>query len=137
MRLIGQCQTFQLKNLGDNRGNMVVLESKIGIPFQINRLFYIYGADSQAVRGQHANKKSDFFMICLAGSCKIRLTDGKETSIVELDTPLKALYIPKMIWKEMYDFSEDSILLVLTNTHYSATEYIKDFEGYKSIMIAN
>ena len=82
------------------------------------------------VRGQHANRESEFVLINVAGESKVRITDGEEEIIVELNRPMTGVYIPKMIWKDMYDFSEDSILLVLASTHYDGTEYIRDYEEY-------
>jgi hypothetical protein len=70
----------------------------------------------------------------VAGKSKVMITDGTRKEIVELDKPMEAVYIPKMIWKEMYDFSPDSVLLVLASTHYDGKEYIRDFEEYKKEM---
>lgn len=125
---------INLKDLGDERGKLVVIEGNKDIPFEIARTFYIYGSDSTVIRGQHANKFSEFVLINVAGKSKVMVTDGKNKDVIELNRPMEALYIPKMIWKEMYDFSEDSVLLVLANTHYDGSEYIRDFDEYKNIM---
>ena len=69
-------------------------------------------------------------MINVAGSSKVRIKDGVEEAVIELNKPLMGVYIPKMIWKDMYDFSKDSVLLVLTNTHYDEGEYIRDYYEY-------
>ena len=82
------------------------------------------------IRGQHANRKSEFVLINVAGQSKVRLTDGAEECIVELNRPMTGVYIPQMVWKDMYDFSEDAILLVLASTHYDEKEYIRDYEEY-------
>lgn len=134
MELKEQCKIFDIKNLGDARGNLIVVEGGQTIPFDIKRIFYIYGSDCDVVRGQHANRDSEFVLINVAGKSKVRITDGTEELFVELDSPSKAVYIPKMLWKDMYGFSSDSVLLVLTNTHYSGSEYIRDFDEYKKIM---
>ena len=102
----------------------------VAIPFEIKRVFYIYDSDSTVVRGQHANRDSEFVLINVAGSSKVRITDGKEEIIVALDKPMTGVYIPKMIWKDMYDFSPDSVLLVLASTHYDGKEYIRNYEEY-------
>ncbi len=128
------CHIINFKNLGDERGNLVVIEGGITVPFEIKRLFYIYGSDSDIIRGQHANRETEFVLINIAGSCKVRITDGKEEFIHELNTPLEGIYLPKMIWKDMYDFSSDSVLLCLANTHYMSTEYIRDYDEYVNIM---
>ncbi len=119
-------------DLGDERGKLVVAEGDgIDIPFEIKRVFYIYGSDDSVVRGQHANRESEFVLINVAGSSKVMITDGENKDIVELSRPMEGLYLPKMVWKEMYDFSPDSVLLVLASTHYDGSEYIRDYEEYK------
>lgn len=122
------------KDLGDERGKLVVIEGGKDIPFDIARAFYIYGSDSDVVRGQHANRESEFILINVAGTSKVMITDGTTKEVVELDNPMKAVYIPKMMWKEMYDFSPDSVLLVLANTHYDGKEYIRNYDEYLKIM---
>ena len=125
---------LQFADLGDDRGKLVVAEGEIDIPFKIERVFYIYGSDDTVVRGQHANRDSEFVLINVAGSSKVMITDGTNKETVELNRPMEGVYIPKMMWKEMYDFSPDSVLLVLANTHYDGKEYIRDFEEYKKEM---
>ena len=82
------------------------------------------------VRGQHANRKSEFVLINVSGTSKVRVDNGFEEEIIELNRPRMGLYLPTMLWKDMYDFSEDSVLLVLANTHYDGSEYIRDYEEY-------
>ena len=130
MNLKERCSVLYFNDLGDERGKLVVIEGGQEIPFDIKRVFYIYGSDDTVVRGQHANRESEFVLINVAGQSKVRITDGEEEFIVELNRPMMGVYIPKMIWKDMYDFSEDSILLVLASTHYDGTEYIRDYEEY-------
>lgn len=130
MKLKEKCPIIHFDDLGDERGKLVVIEGGQVIPFDIKRVFYIYDSDDTVVRGQHANRISEFVLINVAGKSKVRITDGEEEIIVELDRPMTGVYIPKMIWKDMYDFSKDSILLVLASTHYDGTEYIRDFEEY-------
>lgn len=134
MTLKEKCPILNFKDLGDERGKLVVIEGNESIPFDIKRVFYIYGSDSTVVRGQHANRESEFVLINVAGTSKVRITDGKEEMIVELNKPMMGVYIPKMIWKDMYDFSSDSVLLVLANTHYDGKEYIRDYEEYLRIV---
>lgn len=125
---------LNFKELGDDRGNLVVIEGNQDIPFEIKRIFYIFGSDSTVVRGKHANKKSEFVLVNVAGSSKVMITDGDKKEIIVLDKPMEAVYLPKMIWKEMYDFSNDSILLVIASTHYDGKEYIRDYKEYLKIM---
>lgn len=135
MSLRDKCSIIEFNDLGDERGKLVVVEGGQSIPFDIQRVFYIYGSDSTVVRGQHANRESEFMLINVAGKSKVRVTDSKEEFIVELDRPMMGVYIPKMIWKDMYDFSADSVLLVLASTHYDGSEYIRDYEKYKKEMV--
>ena len=134
MSLKEKCPIIHFVDLGDERGKLVVIEGGRAIPFDIKRVFYIYESDATVVRGQHANRESEFVLINVAGRSKVRITDGKEELIVNLDKPMMGVYIPKMIWKDMYDFSEDSVLLVLASTHYDGDEYIRDYEDYIKLM---
>ena len=137
MTLKEKCPILQFADLGDERGKLVVIEGGQAIPFDIKRVFYIYDSDSTVVRGQHANKESEFVLINVAGKSKVRITDGKEEYIVELNKPMMGVYLPKMIWKDMYDFSSDSVLLVLASTHYDGKEYIRNYDEYIDAMEKN
>ena len=130
MRLQEICPIFHFKDFGDERGKLVVIEGNQTIPFEIKRIFYIYDSDSTIIRGQHANRVSNFVLINVAGQSKVRVTDGHEELIVRLDKPMMGVYIPRMIWKDMYDFSPDSVLLVLASTHYDGAEYIRNYDDY-------
>ena len=130
MKLKEKCPIVEFKDLGDERGKLVVIEGGQDIHFDIKRVFYIYESDSTVVRGQHANRESEFVLINVAGQSKVRITDGKEEFVVELNKPMMGVYIPKMVWKDMYDFSKDSVLLVLASTHYDGKEYIRDYNQY-------
>lgn len=129
-----QCKVLNFADLGDERGKLVVVEGEQHIPFAIQRVFYIYGSDSEVVRGQHANRESEFVLINVGGTSKVRVDNGHSEAVIELNKPMMGLYIPTMVWKDMYDFSEDSILLVLASTHYDGKEYIRDYEEYKKEM---
>ena len=130
MSLQQRCPILEFRDLGDERGKLVAIEGNDSIPFEIQRVFYIYGSDSTVVRGKHANRISQFVLVNVAGSSKVRITDGKEEFIVDLNRPMMGVYIPNMVWKDMYDFSADSVLLVLASTHYDGKEYIRDYDEY-------
>lgn len=134
MTLQEKCPILFFKDLGDERGKLVVIEGGEAVPFDIKRVFYIYGSDSTVVRGQHANKKSEFVLINVAGKSKVKITDGKESLVVELDKPMMGIYLPPMIWKDMYDFSSDSVLLCLASTHYDAEEYVRNYDEFLKIV---
>lgn len=131
MIIMNEISICKFKELGDKRGHLVVIESLENIPFEVKRLFYMYGSDADAVRGQHANRKSEFVLINIAGSSKVRTDNGKgNIEIYTLDKPNIGLYLPSMIWKDMYDFSSDSILLVLSNELYASDEYIRNYNDF-------
>jgi len=125
---------LEFKEFGDERGSLVVAEGSSDVPFDIQRVFYMYGSDPDIVRGQHANKRSEFVLINVSGSSKVRIDNGREEVIVELNKPRMGLYLSAMVWKDMYDFSPDSVLLVLANTHFDESEYIRDYEEYKKLV---
>lgn len=130
MKLEEQYKVLEFNDLGDDRGKLVVVEGLKDIPFEIKRVFYMYGSDSEIVRGQHANRLSEFVLINVAGHSKVRLDNGEESKVIELNRPHMGLYLSKMLWKDMYDFSQDSVLLVLSNMHYDGNEYIRSYENY-------
>lgn len=102
------------------------------IPFEIKRIFYIYGTgEDGVVRGKHANRRSEFVLFNISGSSKVRVidVDGKKR-VYELNEPGTGLYLPRMVWKEMYDFSADSVLMVLSSEVYDPEEYIRDFDAF-------
>ena len=130
MSIKDQYKILEFGDLGDERGKLVVVEGAQDIPFDIQRVFYIYGSDSEVVRGQHANRNSEFVLINVSGSSKVRVDNCFEEEIIELNRPRMGLYLPTMLWKDMYDFSADSVLLVLANTHYDGHEYIRDYDEF-------
>ncbi|MBR6090760.1 MAG: FdtA/QdtA family cupin domain-containing protein [Anaerolineaceae bacterium] len=125
---------LQFTEFGDERGRLVVVEGSADIPFDIKRVFYIYGSDREVVRGRHANRRSEFVLINVVGTSRIRVIDrfGNDM-IISLSQPHTGVYLPAMVWKEMYDFSDDSVLLVLSSEHYDPDEYIRDFEEFRRI----
>lgn len=128
---MNKVKMLEFPQKGDERGHLVIMEGGQDIPFDIKRAFYIYGSDSDVVRGQHANRKSEFVLINVAGKSKVKVKDGEgNEAIYCLNRPHTGIYLPTMIWKDMYDFSEDSVLLVLSSEHYDASEYIRDYDQF-------
>lgn len=124
-------QMLEFPQHGDERGHLVVVEGLKDVPFEIKRMFYIYGSDANVVRGRHANRKSEFVFINVAGQSKVRVDDGRgNEAVFSISRPHTGLYLPKMIWKDMYDFSPDSVLLVLSNEAYDPDEYIRDYDDF-------
>lgn len=131
MNLQEQYKILEFVDLGDERGNLVVIEGDgMDIPFDIKRVFYIYGSDAKVVRGQHANRETEFLLVNVSGTSKVRIDNGSESKIILLNRPRMGLYLSSMLWKDMYDFSEDSVLLVLASRHYDASEYIRNYSDY-------
>jgi len=130
MHSIKDVRTIEFQQNGDDRGKLVVVENLKDIPFEMKRIFYIYGSDQEVVRGQHANRRTEFVLINVSGTSKVRVTDGRCEKVFVLDHPHMGVYLPSMIWKDMYDFSSDSVLLVVASEVYDPTEYIRDFDAY-------
>ena len=126
-----KARMLEFPQKGDERGHLVVIEGNSDIPFDIKRAFYIYGSDRNVIRGKHANRKSEFVLINVSGTSKVRVDDGLgNVEVFSLDRPHMGIYLPVMVWKEMFDFSEDSVLLVFSNEHYDADEYIRNYDDY-------
>lgn len=135
MKLQEQYKIIEFTDLGDERGNLVVIEGDgMDIPFEIKRVFYIYGSDSEVIRGQHANRETEFLLVNVSGTSKVKIDNGTESEVILLNRPRMGLYLSSMVWKDMYDFSEDSVLLVLASEHYDAEEYIRDYEQYLKVV---
>lgn len=115
---------------GDDRGQLIALEELKDIPFKIKRVYYIYDTKDGVRRGFHAHKKLEQILICVSGSCKIHLDNGKETAEVLLNTPDEGLYISNATWREMYDFSPDAVLLVLASELYDEKDYIRNYDKF-------
>lgn len=130
MGYVNDVNVLQFKQNGDQRGHLVVVEGNKDIPFSIARIFYIYGSDHDVVRGCHANRRSEFVLINVSGTSKVKVKDGKDEKVIVLDKPHMGVYLPKMVWKEMYDFSEDSVLLCIASEVYDPSEYIRDYAEY-------
>ena len=131
MKLEEQYKIIEFADLGDERGNLVVIEGDgLDIPFDIKRVFYIYGSDAEVVRGQHANRETEFLLVNVSGTSKVKVDNGTESRVISLNRPRMGLYLSPMLWKDMYDFSEDSVLLVLASRHYDAAEYIRNYQEY-------
>jgi dTDP-4-dehydrorhamnose 3,5-epimerase-like enzyme len=132
--LINKPRIIKFNENGDFRGKLISLENFSTVPFEIKRIFYIYSTQKDISRGNHANYKSEFLIISLVGNCKIKYFFDGKFSIKTLSKNNYGLYLPKLIWKEMYDFSEDSVLLILSNTLYNNNDYINDFSFYKKLI---
>ncbi|HFI6751076.1 MULTISPECIES: sugar 3,4-ketoisomerase [Providencia] len=122
--------TIEFKKLGDDRGSLVSLEQNKNIPFEIKRIYYIFGTKDGVSRGFHAHKNLQQVAICVKGSCRFLLDDGKTKEEIILDKPDTGLHINSFIWREMHDFSEDCVLMVLASELYDEDDYIRDYQDF-------
>lgn len=127
----GSIKQIELNVLGDARGSLVALEQGNGIPFPLKRAYYIFANKMNISRGFHAHKKLKQVAICVSGKCRLILDNGQTREEVWLDSPTKGLIISNMIWREMYDFSHDCVLLVLASENYDENDYIRDYSQFK------
>jgi len=125
-----QPTTFDFHHREDEIGQLVFLEECKDVPFEVKRVYYIYGVKDGARRGFHAHKSLEQACICIHGSCKVMLDDGKERIDVVLDDPTKGLYVGNAVWREMYDFSEDAVFLVLASEYFDEQDYIRDYDQF-------
>jgi len=123
-------RVVDLKVLGVPQAPLVALESGRNVPFEIERVYYLFGTAAGKSRGFHAHKKLQQLIICVRGSCRVLLQDGKEEMEVFLNKPNKALYLSAMIWREIHDLSQDCVLVVLADQYYDEHDYIRDHERF-------
>ena len=121
---------YEFQQHGDDRGMLVALEEYKDIPFEIKRVYYMYDTKKNVHRGFHAHKSLEQILICIHGSCKVLLDNGTEKKIVSLEKPYEGLYIANNMWREMYDFSEDAVLMVLASEYYKEEDYIRDYNEF-------
>ena len=121
---------YAFQQHGDDRGMLVALEEQNDIPFRVRRVYYMYDTKDGVHRGFHAHKNLKQILICIHGSCKVLLDNGKEKKIVSLEKPYEGLYIPHNMWREMYDFSSDAVLMVLASEKYREEDYIRDYDQF-------
>ena len=120
--------TIELIPKGDHHGWLIALENLKEVPFEIRRVYYIYGTVPDFRRGKHAHRNLQQLAICVAGSCRFVLDDGTERREYLLNRNTLGLKIDSMVWREMYDFTPDCVLLVLADSLYDPTDYIHDYD---------
>lgn len=120
--------------MGDERGSLISLEQNKNIPFEIKRVYYIFGNKENTRRGFHAHKRLKQVVICVSGSCKFLLDDGNSKIEISLESPSKGLVIEDMIWREMFDFSEDCVLMVIADSLYDESDYIRNYNEFLELI---
>lgn len=121
---------YKFQKHGDERGQLIALEEGKEIPFPVKRVYYMFDTKENVRRGFHAHRQLEQILICVSGTCKIHLDNGKETVEVPLDNPMEGLYIANDCWREMYDFSKDAVLMVLASELYDEKDYIRDYQEF-------
>ena len=129
-----EIKIYQFPPHGDERGQLIALEPGKEIPFEIKRVYYIYDTLPGVRRGFHAHRNLQQILICVHGSCMIHLDNGYETEEVLLDDPRKGLYISNDMWREMYDFSDGAVLLVLASEKYDEADYIRNYDVFMDMI---
>jgi len=123
-------KTINFKPLGDERGSLIALEGNKSVPFNISRIYYIFGTKENVSRGFHAHRNLKQVAICVMGSCRFVLDDGNQRDEIVLDNPATGLLIEDLIWREMSDFSSDCVLVVLANKYYDENDYIRNYSDF-------
>jgi dTDP-4-dehydrorhamnose 3,5-epimerase-like enzyme len=124
------CELIEFEHHDDYEGGLVALEQGKEIPFDIKRVYYIYGTIKDAVRGKHAHKALKQMIVCLAGSCDFILDDGKTREEITLNRPQQGLYIEECIWREFTNFSPDCVIMVIASLPYDESDYIRNYDDF-------
>ncbi len=124
-------KNIQLIDHTDGRGSLSVIEGGETVPFEIQRAFLTYAPSPGSHRGGHANRKTTFAMVNVSGQCTLRVSNGEHSETVTLDRPMQGVLLPPMIWKEIFDYSQDSVVLFLSDRHYDKDDYICDPEAFQ------
>lgn len=127
-------ELIDFKIMGDNRGSLIALEENHNVPFDVKRVYYIFGTKDGVRRGFHAHKNLRQLAISVRGSCSFLIDDGIEKKTFDLDSPTKGLLIEGLLWREMYDFSDDCVLMVLADDYYNSDDYIKEYEKFLDLV---
>ena len=125
-----QVVKYMVQPHGDERGQLVALEEYKDIPFEIKRVYYMYDTANGVHRGFHAHRSLEQILVCIHGSCKVLLDNGREKKVVPLEKPYEGLYISNNMWREMYDFSPDAVLLVFASQLYDESDYIRNYDEF-------
>jgi dTDP-4-dehydrorhamnose 3,5-epimerase-like enzyme len=123
-------ETIDFQPLGDKRGHLVALEANKPIPFEIKRVYYLFDTREGVARGFHAHKNLKQVAVCVKGSCRFVLDNGRVKESIVLDKATTGLLIEGLVWREMHDFSPDCVLLVMASEHYDEADYIRDYQQF-------
>lgn len=121
---------LELPKILDSRGNLSFIEGNTHIPFDIQRVYWIYDVPGGEIRGSHAFRNTSEFIVALSGSFDVVLQDGKERKVYSLNRSYYGLYVPQMLWRSLENFSTNSLCMILASDHYKEWEYIRDYQEY-------
>jgi hypothetical protein len=124
------CRTVELPRINDPRGNLTFMEGGFHVPFDIQRVYYVYDVPGGAERGGHAHKALQQFIIAVTGSFDVVLDDGRESRRVRLDRAYRGLYVTPMIWRELRDFTSGSVCLVLASAPFDENDYFRNYRSF-------
>ncbi len=130
---IHQCNILQLPKVHDRAGNITAIENNIHLPFDVERVFYLYDVPGGEKRGGHAHKELQEFIIAVSGAFDVLMDDGKNKKIIHLDRPFIGLHITQGVWRELLNFSSGAICLVLASHKYDEDDYIREYSQFKKI----
>ncbi len=125
-----EIKLLPLQSHGDDRGSLIALEEGKNIPFKIKRVYYLYGTQPGVSRGFHAHKDLKQVVVAVRGSCRFILDNGEEKVSLQLDNPAQGLLIESGVWREMHDFSEDCVLMVLADKLYDENDYLRNYDDF-------
>lgn len=125
-----QAELIDIASFQDSRGSLAFFESSVGLPFSIQRIYYIFDVPKNQTRGYHAHLELEQIFIAIKGSFDIVLHDGEQEQVYSLTSPTQGLFVPRMNWRVLKNFSADAVCLVLASDIYRPTDYIDDFEQF-------
>jgi len=121
---------IEFSTIGDDRGSLIALEAENNVPFEIKRVYYIFKTQPDVRRGFHAHKKLKQLLVCVKGSCTVLVDDGSKKENIILKAENKGLIIEDLIWHEMFNFSDDCVLMVLADDYYDESDYIRNYDNF-------
>lgn len=131
--MLSDYKIINFQKFVDLRGNLSVIEGGVHIPFEIKRVYYLYDVPSGSSRAGHGHKELQQIIVAISGSFDVMVDDGYERKKFHLNRSYHGLYIPKMMWREVKNFSSGSVCLVLASTMYDQSDYYHDYDEFRTI----
>jgi hypothetical protein len=131
---LNDCKLIDLPKISDPRGNLSFIEGGQHIPFDIQRVYYLYDVPGGSDRGAHAHKNLHQFIVAMSGSFDVVLNDGTETKRFHLNRSYYGLYVCPMMWRDLDNFSSGAVCMVLASSHYDEADYIRDYSTFISLV---